>query len=254
MTPDSFYDGGKFLSLVNAVEHANYLQECGADIIDIGGESTRPGAKSIPLSEELRRIIPVLETLRYSCDVPISVDTSKAEVMKKAIECGASLINDIYSLRKPGALEVVADSDAHVCLMHMKGDPHNMQDDPYYEDLLLEVREFLNDRISTCKNNGISAERVIIDIGFGFGKTPQGNLRLINNLDYFKEIGLPVMVGVSRKSTIRKICDDQLVGSLTAALLAVKNGARILRVHDVKETTAALKVWESFSQECLVEW
>ena len=129
-----------------------------------------------------------------------------------------------------------------------------MQDKQYYKDLLLEVKEFLKDRILTCKNNGISPDRLIIDIGFGFGKTPSANLRLINNLDYFREIGLPVMVGVSRKSTIKKICDDQLVGSLAAALLAVKNGARILRVHDVKETTAALKVWESFSQECLVEW
>ena len=254
MTPDSFSDGGKFLSSADALDHANYLQECGADIIDIGGESTRPGAKSISIEEELQRVMPVLEKLRYSCDTPISVDTSKAAVMKKAIECGANLINDIYSLRKPGALEVVADSDVHVCLMHMKGDPQNMQDKPKYDDLLLEVREFLYDRTFTCRDNGISADRLIIDIGFGFGKTPQANLMLINNLDYFTEIGLPVMIGVSRKSTIEKICGDQLSGSVAAALVAVQNGAKILRVHDVKETVAALKVWESISREYLVDW
>lgn len=254
VTPDSFSDGGKFLSSADALKHANYLQECGADIIDIGGESTRPGAKPVSTDEELRRVMPVLESLRYSCDLPISVDTSKAAVMKKSIDCGANLINDIYSLRKPGALEIVADSDTHVCLMHMRGDPQNMQDKPDYQDLLLEVRGFLKDRISTCKNNGISPDRLIIDIGFGFGKTPPANLSLINNLDYFREIGLPVMVGVSRKSTIKKICDDQLSGSLAAALFAIKNGAKILRVHDVKETVSALKVWESISKECLVEW
>jgi dihydropteroate synthase len=174
--------------------------------------------------------------------------------MKKTIDCGANLINDVYSLRKPGALEAVADSNTHVCLMHMRGDPQNMQDKPDYQDLLLEVRAFLKDRILTCKNNGISPDRLIIDIGFGFGKTPLGNLRLINNLDFFKEIGLPIMVGASRKSTIRKICGDQLGGSLAAALFAVKNGAKILRVHDVKETVAALKVWESLFKERLVNW
>ena len=254
VTPDSFSDGGKFLSLADAVEHAKYLQECGADIIDIGGESTRPGAKSISSSEELQRVMPVIERLRYVSDVPISVDTSKAVVMKKAIECGATLINDVYSLRKPGALDVVADSDVHVCLMHMKGNPQNMQNKPIYEDLLLEVREFLSDRVAECEKKGISAERLIIDIGFGFGKTPLGNLKLINNLDLFKEIGLPIMVGASRKSTLKKICSDQLSGSLAAALFAVKNGAKILRVHDVKETVAALKVWKSISEERLVDW
>ena len=151
VTPDSFSDGGKFLSLADAVEHAKYLQECGADIIDIGGESTRPGAKSISSSEELQRVMPVIERLRYVSDVPISVDTSKAVVMKKAIECGVTLINDVYSLRKPGALDVVADSDAHVCLMHMKGNPQNMQNRPIYKDLLSEVREFLSDRVVDCE-------------------------------------------------------------------------------------------------------
>ena len=254
VTPDSFSDGGEFYSFAHAVERANYLQQCGADIIDIGGESTRPGAKSISSGEELQRLMPVLERLRYESDVPISVDTSKAVVMEKAIECGVTLINDIYSLRKPGALAVVADSDVHVCLMHMKGSPQNMQDRPNYEDLLSDVREFLRDRVISCKKKGISSERLIIDIGFGFGKTPSGNLQLINNLDFFKEIGLPIMVGASRKSTIRKICGDQLGGSLAAALFAIKNGAKILRVHDVKETVSALKVWESISKECLVDW
>ena len=254
VTPDSFSDGGEFLSLADAVEHAKYLEECGADIIDIGGESTRPGAKSISSSEELQRVMPVIERLKYVSDVPISVDTSKAVVMKKAIECGVTLINDVYSLRKPGALDVVADSDVHVCLMHMKGNPQNMQNKPDYKDLLFEVREFLSDRVVDCEKKGISADRLIIDIGFGFGKTPLGNLRLINNLDFFKEIGLPIMVGASRKSTIKKICGDQLGGSLAAALFAVKNGAKILRVHDVKETVAALKVWESLFKERLVNW
>ena len=254
VTPDSFSDGGEFLSLAAALEHANYLQECGADIIDIGGESTRPGAKPISSSEELQRVMPVIERLRYASDVPISVDTSKAVVMEKAIECGATLINDVYSLRKPGTLDVVAGSDAYVCLMHMKGSPQNMQDRPNYKDLLLEVRAFLSDRVVDCEKKGISADRLIVDIGFGFGKTPSGNLQLINNLDFFKEIGLPIMVGASRKSTIKKICGDQLGGSLAAALFAVKNGAKILRVHDVKETVAALKVWKSISEERLVDW
>ncbi len=254
VTPDSFSDGGEFLSLADAVEHAKYLEECGADIIDIGGESTRPGAKSISSSEELQRVMPVIERLKYISDISISVDTSKAVVMKKAIECGVTLINDVYSLRKPGALDVVADSDVHVCLMHMKGNPQNMQNKPIYEDLLLEVREFLSDRVAECEKKGISAERLIIDIGFGFGKTPLGNLKLINNLDLFKEIGLPIMVGASRKSTIKKICGEQLGGSLAAALFSVKNGAKILRVHDVKETVAALKVWESLFKERLVDW
>jgi dihydropteroate synthase len=254
VTPDSFSDGGEFLSLAAALEHANYLQECGADIIDIGGESTRPGAKPISSSEELQRVMPVIERLRYATDVPISVDTSKAVVMEKAIECGATLINDVYSLRKPGTLDVVAGSDVYVCLMHMKGSPHNMQDRPNYKDLLLEVRAFLRDRVADCEKKGISADRLIIDIGFGFGKTPSGNLQLINNLDFFKEIGLPIMVGASRKSTLKKICGDQLGGSLAAALFAVKNGAKILRVHDVKETVAALKVWKSISEERLVDW
>ena len=164
------------------------------------------------------------------------------------------MINDVYSLRNRGALDVVADSDVHVCLMHMKGNPENMQDMPNYENLLLEVREFLSERVSNCEKKGISADRLIIDIGFGFGKTPSGNLQLINNLDFFKEIGLPIMVGASRKSTLKKICGDQLGGSLAAALFAVKNGAKILRVHDVKETVAALQVWESFSKERLVDW
>jgi dihydropteroate synthase len=254
VTPDSFSDGGEFLSVADAVEHAKYLEECGADIIDIGGESTRPGAKPISNSEELQRVIPVIERLSCVSEVPISVDTSKAAVMKEAIECGSTLINDVFSLRKPGALDVVADSDVHVCLMHMKGNPQNMQNKTDYEDLLFEVREFLSDRVVDCEKNGISADRLIIDIGFGFGKTPLGNLRLINNLDFFKEIGLPIMVGASRKSTIRKICGDQLGGSLAAALFAVKNGAKILRVHDVKETVAALKVWESLFKERLVNW
>ena len=254
VTPDSFSDGGEFLSLAAALEHANYLQECGADIIDIGGESTRPGAKPISSSEELQRVMPVIERLRYASDVPISVDTSKAVVMEKAIECGATLINDVYSLRKPGTLDVVAGSDVYVCLMHMKGSPQNMQDRPNYKDLLLEVRAFLSDRVVDCEKKGISADRLIVDIGFGFGKTPSGNLQLINNLDFFKEIGLPIMVGASRKSTLKKICGDQLGGSLAAALFAVKNGAKILRVHDVKETVAALKVWKSISEERLVDW
>lgn len=254
VTPDSFSDGGEFLSVTAAVEHAKYLEESGADIIDIGGESTRPGAKPISNSEELQRVIPVIGRLSCVSEVPISVDTSKAVVMKKAIECGATLINDVFSLRKPGALDVVADSDVHVCLMHMKGNPQNMQNKPDYKDLLFEVREFLSDRVAECEKKGISADRLIIDIGFGFGKTPLGNLRLINNLDFFKEIGLPIMVGASRKSTIRKICGDQLGGSLAAALFAVKNGAKILRVHDVKETVAALKVWESLFKERLVNW
>jgi len=254
VTPDSFSDGGKFLSLPDAVEHAAYLEECGADIIDIGGESTRPGAKPISCSEELDRVMPVLERLRGTTDVPISVDTSKAAVMKEVIECGADLINDVYSLRNRGALDVVADSDVHVCLMHMKGNPENMQDMPNYENLLLEVREFLKERVVSCKNKGIVADRLIIDVGFGFGKTHPLNLQLINNLDFFKEIGLPIMVGASRKSTIRKICVDRLGGSLAAALFAVKNGAKILRVHDVKETVAAVKVWESISKERVVDW
>ncbi len=245
VTPDSFSDGGRFLDPVAAVAQARRLVEEGADLIDIGAESSRPGADAVVSNEEVRRLMPVLEAVR-ELPVPISVDTMKTEVMRAAIAAGASMINDISALRSPGALEAVAASDVGVCLMHMQGDPRSMQQAPRYDDVVAEVKAFLAGRIAAAQAHGIARERIVVDPGFGFGKTVEQNFELLRNLDRIAELGLPVMAGWSRKSTLGTItgraATGRLAASVAAALLAVQHGARIVRVHDVAATKDALSV------------
>jgi dihydropteroate synthase len=245
VTPDSFSDGGNFLSRDRAVAHARAMVAEGADIIDIGGESTRPGAKSVCVQEELDRVIPVIEALRGEVTVPLSIDTSKPEVMRAAVAAGAGFINDVYALRAPGALETAAALGVPVCLMHMQGEPRTMQDNPQYRDVVAEVHEFLAQRIAACESAGIGRERLVIDPGFGFGKTVEHNLELLRGLGAFNVFGAPVLAGLSRKSMIGKLLglpmERRLHASVALALLAVQNGARIVRVHDVGPTVEALR-------------
>ena len=256
ITPDSFSDGGFFISasestaninIDKALQHAMAMVNAGASIIDIGGESTRPGAESVSVEEESRRVIPFVKAFKSSLpDCLISVDTSKPEIMKQAIECGAHIINDVNALRAAGAIETVADSDVAVCLMHMQGEPRTMQKNPHYDDVVDDVLQFLQQRIEACINAGIDRNRIIIDPGFGFGKALQHNLQLFKNLGRFKELGVALLVGVSRKSMIGTILDkevsDRLSGSIGLAALATWLGADILRVHDVSETADAIRV------------
>jgi len=245
VTPDSFSDGGRFIDPKSAVDRANALIAEGADILDIGAESSRPGAVGVSVEQELSRLMPVLEGLS-DCAVPISVDTVKPEVMRAAIAAGASMINDIGALRAPGALETVSASRVAVCLMHMHGDPHTMQHSPSYRDVVAEVGAFLAERVAAAEAKGIARERIVIDPGFGFGKSVGHNFELLRNLDRFAALGLPVLAGWSRKSTLGAItgrgAEDRLAASLAAALLAVERGARIVRVHDVAATRDALAV------------
>jgi len=245
VTPDSFSDGGRYLDLNAALARANVLIEEGADMLDIGAESSRPGARPVSAEEELSRLMPLLEGLR-GCAVPVSVDTVKPEVMRSAIEAGAAMINDISALRSPGALETVAGSDVAVCLMHMQGEPRTMQREPHYGDVVAEVGAFLAERAAAAEAAGIARERIVIDPGFGFGKSVEHNFELLRNLDRFTELGFPVLAGWSRKSTLGAItgrgADDRLAASLAAALLAAQRGARIVRVHDVAATRDALEV------------
>jgi dihydropteroate synthase len=245
VTPDSFSDGGRFLDPRAAAARARALVEEGADILDVGAESSRPGARGASAAEELARLMPVLEGLR-DCPVPVSVDTTKPEVMRAAIAAGASMINDIGALRAPGALEAVAASGAGVCLMHMQGEPRTMQQSPSYGDVVAEVSAFLAERAAAAEGSGIARERIVVDPGFGFGKTVAHNFELLRKLDRIAALGLPVMAGWSRKSTLAAItgrdADDRLAASLAAALLAVERGARIVRVHDVAATRDALQV------------
>jgi len=245
VTPDSFFDGGRYLEPSAADARARQLVEEGADVIDIGAESSRPGAEGISVQEELSRLIPVLEGLR-DLGVPLSVDTVEPEVMRAAIDAGAAMINDITALRAPGALEAVAASGVAVCLMHMQGEPPTMQREPRYGDVVAEVKAFLTSRITAAEAAGIARERLVIDPGFGFGKTSGHNLELLRNLDRIAEIGPPVMAGLSRKSSLGEIAGrgpgERLAASLAAALLAVMRGARILRVHDVGAMRDALAV------------
>jgi dihydropteroate synthase len=249
VTPDSFSDGGRFLDPHAAIGRANALIDEGADMLDIGAESSRPGARGISAEEELSRLMPVLEGLR-GCAIPVSVDTVKPEVMRAAIEGGAAMINDVVALRSPGALEAVAGSDVAVCLMHMQGEPRTMQSEPCYRDVVAEVGAFLAERVAMAEAKGIARERIVIDPGFGFGKTVAHNFELLRNLDRFTALGLPVLAGWSRKSTLGAItgrgADDRLAASLAAALLAVQRGARIVRVHDVAATHDALAVLAAF--------
>ncbi|TMH67781.1 MAG: dihydropteroate synthase [Betaproteobacteria bacterium] len=246
ITPDSFSDGGRFLEPHAAVDHARKLAEEGADLIDIGGESTRPGAAAVSEAEELRRILPVLQRLT---DLPVSVDTRRPAVMRAALEAGASMINDVQALQAPGAVEAVRDSNCAVCLMHMKGEPATMQREPHYDDVVAEVKEFLQLRLRAAEGAGIARERLVVDPGFGFGKTAAHNLTLLARLAEFQGLGVPLLAGLSRKSTLGKVTGrpaaERLAGSLAMALLALQGGATILRVHDVRETRDVIAVWEA---------
>ena len=248
VTPDSFSDGGKHLDRRAAIMAARQMLQDGADILDIGGESTRPGARAATLSEELDRVLPVIEALSGE-GVPLSVDTQKPEVMRAALAAGASIINDVNALQAAGSLAAVATSQAGVCLMHMQGQPGTMQSDPRYDDVLVEVRDFLVERADACEAAGIARQRIVLDPGFGFGKTVPHNLTLLRDLDCLLETGYPILVGLSRKSMLGMLTGrdvgDRLAGSITAAVIAAQKGARILRVHDVRETVDALKVWQA---------
>jgi dihydropteroate synthase len=253
VTPDSFSDGGEFQTRDLAVARAREMIAEGVDIIDIGGESTRPGADAVALDTEIERVIPVIKALRQESDIPISIDTRKPAVMAAAAHAGADLINDVRALQEKDALSVARDSGLAVCLMHMRGDPANMQLAPDYADVVAEVSAFLYERLAACEAAGIARERLCVDPGFGFGKTPNHNLRLVNRLDEIGKLGVPVLVGLSRKSTIARIVaggrDDLLHGSLAGAVVAVLKGADIVRVHDVGPTVAALKVTKAVLDE-----
>lgn len=249
VTPDSFSDGGRHHALEFALEGAERMIRDGADIIDIGGESTRPGSPSVPVEEELRRVMPVIYALR-ELGVPLSIDTCKPAVMREAIIAGADMINDINGFRAPGALEAVRASDVGLCVMHMQGTPQDMQAHPGYADVIGEVITFLRERVNALTAAGIAGERVTIDPGFGFGKTVEHNYALLRSISKMqKELGLPVLAGLSRKSMIGAVTgrpvEQRLAGSLAGALAAVAQGARIVRVHDVAETVDALKVWQA---------
>jgi dihydropteroate synthase len=250
VTPDSFSDGGRFLEREAAVSHARRLADEGADIIDIGGESTRPGAAPVSEADELARILPVLEKLPDLC---VSVDTRRAKVMKAVLDAGASMINDVQALGEPYALEAVAASGCAVCLMHMKGEPATMQQEPRYDDVVREVKAFLKDAVRKAMFAGIGRERIVADPGFGFGKTAAHNLQILRSLPSFRDLEVPLLAGLSRKSTLGRITgrpvDQRLAGSLAMALLALQGGARILRVHDVKETRDVIAVWQAYNHE-----
>jgi dihydropteroate synthase len=249
ITPDSFSDGGDFFPPDRAIERARQMVEDGAAIIDIGGESTRPGAAAVPLDEELRRVIPVIEALRPVLAVPISIDTRKPEVMRAAVAAGAGLINDVNALQDPGALAAAAELGVPVCLMHMQGDPETMQDAPVYRDVVRDVGDFLEARAAACLAGGIARERILLDPGFGFGKAVEHNLRLLRHLDRLVALGFPVLVGLSRKSLIGKLLDlpvdQRLVPSIALAVLAVWQGAAIVRVHDVRATSEAIRMCQA---------
>jgi len=247
VTPDSFSDGGDFATREAALRHARQMVADGADLIDVGGESTRPGAPPVSVAEELDRVIPVIEALAGELAVPVSVDTSKPEVMRAAVAAGAGLINDVAALRRPGALAAAAALRVPVCLMHMQGEPGTMQQDPAYGDVVAEVAAFLAGRLAACEAAGIPRERLLVDPGFGFGKTLAHNLALLRGLPRLASLGVPVLAGLSRKSMIGALLGgvpvgERLHGSVAAAVLAVERGAAIVRVHDVGPTVQALRI------------
>ena len=246
VTPDSFSDGGRFAARDDALRQADCMLADGADILDIGGESTRPGATGVGVDEELDRVIPVIEALAGITDKPVSIDTSKAGVMRAAVAAGASMINDVRALREEGALAAAAEAGVPVCLMHMQGQPRTMQQDPDYVDVVGEIEQFLTERVAACVEAGIPRGHIVLDPGFGFGKTVAHNVELLANLRQLTRSGLPVLAGLSRKSTLGKITgrdvDERVPASIAAAVIAVTNGASIVRVHDVAETVDALKV------------
>ncbi len=253
VTPDSFSDGGAHDSVDAAVAHGLRLVEEGADILDVGGESTRPGAAEVPVEEELRRVIPVIERLARETSLPISVDTSKPEVMRAAVQAGAGMINDVYALRRDGALDAAAAAGVPVVLTHMQGEPRTMQEAPHYDDLLAEVHRFLADRVLACEMAGIGRRRIVIDPGYGFGKTTQHNLLLLRQQSRLLDLGLPLLAGLSRKRSLGEITGrevgERVFASVAAAVLAAEYGARILRVHDVAATVDALKVWAAVAAQ-----
>jgi len=246
LTPDSFSDGGRWLEKDAAVEHALAMQEAGADIIDVGGESTRPGAETVSVREELDRVLPVIEALAPRLSIPLSIDTGKPDVMREAVAAGAGMINDVYALRHDGALEAAADLGVPVCLMHMLGNPQVMQDDPVYDDVAGEVAAFLLERAALCESNGIKRENIVLDPGFGFGKNLDQNVTLFKAIGDISAMGYPLLVGVSRKSMLGQLTGrqtgDRVAASVAAAVLAAQMGAAIVRVHDVAETRDALEV------------
>lgn len=254
VTPDSFSDGGRHAGTESALAHARGMVASGAGIIDVGGESTRPGAEPVPLQEELDRVIPVLERLRRDLDVVLSIDTSKPAVMQAALDAGAGMINDVNGLRAPGAMEVVASGTAAVCVMHMQGRPRSMQERPHYVDVVAEVADFLVAQADALESRGVARERIVLDPGLGFGKTLEHNLALFRSLRGLAALGYPLLVGVSRKSMIGSLLGgrpvaERLAGSVTAAVLAARAGARILRVHDVRETVDALMIQHALEPE-----
>ena len=246
VTPDSFSDGGKFAGFENALEQVQRMISDGATIIDIGGESTRPGAADVSEADELARVIPVLKAIKKRFNIVVSIDTSKAAVMSAAIAAGADIINDVRALQNDGCLTAVANSNIPVCLMHMQGLPRSMQKSPSYDDVITDIIEFFQQRIDACVSAGIARERIIIDPGFGFGKTLEQNFHLLANLSKFNQLDLPILAGLSRKSMIGNLLsrdvEQRLAGSLSTAILAAQQGAHIIRVHDVQETVDVLKV------------
>lgn len=256
VTPDSFSDGGKFLDTAHAVQQAMQLLDEGATIIDIGGESTRPGAPDVNLDDELNRVIPAIKAIRAKSDSVISVDTSKAQVMEQAILAGADIVNDVRALQEPHALSTLAKyPDVAICLMHMQGQPRTMQSEPTYTDLLAQINLFFEQRISACETAGIKVEQLILDPGFGFGKTLEHNFEILAKFNAFNKFALPLLAGLSRKSMIGNLLnrktDERLAGSLAGALIAAQNGAKIIRVHDVKETADVLGVLQACEKGAL---
>jgi len=251
-TPDSFSDGGRWIDAQAAVRHALKLREEGADILDVGGESTRPGAVVVSAAEEIRRVMPVIEALAGRGCV-VSVDTKKPEVMRAALDAGAAMVNDVMALRAPGTLEAVAASDAAVCLMHMQGEPQNMQQAPAYADVVQEVKQFLHGRLAACEAAGIRRERLVVDPGFGFGKTLEHNLALLRYLDRLAELDAPVLVGLSRKSMLGALTgravEEREFAGVAAHLVALARGARLLRVHNVAAMRDALAVWNAVEEQ-----
>jgi dihydropteroate synthase len=253
LTPDSFSDGGNFTNYDMALSRAVQLVADGADILDIGGESTRPGAQAVSEDEELNRVVPVIEQLSGEIDIPISIDTSKATVMYEAVQAGASMINDVRALQESNTLETVAKLDVPVCLMHMQGEPRTMQKNIHYDNVVQDVLHFLMARAEVCTNSGITGSRIIIDPGFGFGKTLAHNLSLLKALPEFVKTGYPVLAGLSRKSMIGELTgkpvEERLAGSLALAAIAINSGAQIIRVHDVAETKDILSIYAAVNSE-----
>lgn len=253
VTPDSFSDGGRWLGESEAIQHALAMQDAGADIIDVGGESTRPGAEAVSFQQELDRVIPVIEAIVPQLTVPVSIDTSKPEVMREAVAAGAGMINDVFALRVDGALQTAVDMAVPVCLMHMQGEPRVMQDNPVYDDVGEEVRKFLLERAEQCEKAGVLKQNIVLDPGFGFGKTLQQNIKLFQSLPGIVASGYPVLAGISRKAMIGQLTGrempERLAGSITAAVLAAQSGAALIRVHDVAETLDAIKVATTLWQD-----